>query len=95
MGHNAPKDDDTPSSLPFPAGRKTLTVEQKCFNRAREIDHPRQLMEISETEFWDPLTMHNDQISYLKHVLDPLYLFFTLCGCLVGGGGLLNDIMTS
>ena len=33
------------------------------------------------------LTIHNDQISYVKHVLDPLYVFFTLFGCLGGGGG--------
>ena len=44
-------------------------------------------MEISETEFFDTLTIQNDQISYLKHVLAPLHVFFTLFGCVGGGGG--------
>ena len=43
-------------------------------------------MEISETDFFDTLTIQNDQISYVKHVLAPLHVFFTLFGC-VGGGG--------
>ena len=42
-------------------------------------------MQISETKFFNILTIHNDQISYVKHVLDPLYVFFTLFGCLEGG----------
>ena len=42
-------------------------------------------MEISETFFFDTLTIQNDQISYVKHVLTPLHVFFTLFGC--GGGG--------
>ena len=29
-------------------------------------------MEISETDFFDTLTIQNDQISYVKHVLAPL-----------------------
>ena len=37
-------------------------------------------MEISETDFSDILTIQNDQISYVKHVLAPLYVFFTLFG---------------
>ena len=43
--------------------------------------------------FFDILTIHNDQISYVKHVLDPLYLhpFWVLEG---GEGGLLNDFVT-
>ena len=41
-------------------------------------------MEISETDFFDTLTIQNDQISYVKHVLAPLYVFFTPFGC-VGG----------
>ena len=45
----------------------------------------RSKMEISETDFFDILTIQNDQISYVKHVLDPLHVFFTLFGC--GGGG--------
>ena len=40
-------------------------------------------MEISET---DTLTIHNDQIPYVKHVLAPLFVFFTLFGCWGGGG---------
>ena len=44
-------------------------------------------MEISETGFFDILTIQNDQISYVKHVLAPLYVFFTLFGCVCGGGG--------
>ena len=43
-------------------------------------------MEVSETDLFDTLTIQNDQISYVKHVLAPLYVFFTLFGC--GGGGL-------
>ena len=37
-------------------------------------------MEISETNFFDTLTIQKDQISYVKHVLAPLYVFFTLFG---------------
>ena len=44
-------------------------------------------MEISETDFFDTLTIQNDQISYVKHVLAPLSVFFILFGCLGGGGG--------
>ena len=43
-------------------------------------------MDISETDFFDSLTIQNDQISYIKHVLAPLYVFFTLLGCWGGGG---------
>ena len=42
-------------------------------------------MEISETDFFHILTIQNDQISYVKHVLAPLYVFFTLFGCREGG----------
>ena len=42
-------------------------------------------MEFSETDFFHTLTIQNDQISYVKHVLDPVHVFFTLFGC--GGGG--------
>ena len=45
-------------------------------------------MEIFETDFFDTLTTQNDQISYLKHVLAPLHVFFTLFGCWGGGGAL-------
>ena len=32
-------------------------------------------MEIFKTDFSNILTLLNDQISYVKHVLDPLYVF--------------------
>ena len=44
-------------------------------------------MEISETDSFDTLTIQNDQISYVKHVLAPLHVFFTVFGCVGGGGG--------
>ena len=44
-------------------------------------------MELSETDFFDILTIPNDQISCVMHVLAPLYVFFTLFGCFGGGGG--------
>ena len=39
-----------------------------------------------ETDFFDTLTMQNDQISYVKHVLAPLYVSFTVprCGGVTG-----------
>ena len=40
--------------------------------------------EISKTDFFDTLTIQNDQISYLKQFLAPFYVSFTLFGC--GGG---------
>ena len=45
-------------------------------------------MEISETDFFDTLTIQKDQISHVKHVLAPFYVFFTLFGFFFGGGGL-------
>ena len=48
-------------------------------------------MKIFKTDFFVILTIHNDQISYGNHVLDPLCVFFSLFGCLDGGGVLLND----
>ena len=42
-------------------------------------------MELSETDLFDTLTIQNDQISYVKHVLAPIYVFFTLFGCWGGG----------
>ena len=44
-------------------------------------------MELSETDFVDSLSIQNDEISYTRHGLAPLYVFFTLCGCRGGGGG--------
>ena len=42
-------------------------------------------MEIFETDFVDILSIQNDQISYVKHVVTPLCVFFTLFGCWGGG----------
>ena len=36
---------------------------------------------------FDILTIHNDIISYVKHVLDPLCVFFILLGWFFFGGG--------
>ena len=44
-------------------------------------------IETSKTDLFDLLTIHNDQIPDVKHVLEPLYVFFTLFGCWGGGGG--------
>ena len=44
-------------------------------------------IQISETDFLDTLTIQKDEMSRGKHVLAPLYVFFTLFGCLGGGGG--------
>ena len=44
-------------------------------------------MDISQISFFDILTIHNEQIPFVKHVLDPLYVFFALFGCLEGGIG--------
>ena len=37
--------------------------------------------------FFDILTIHNDEISFVKHVLDFLCVFFTLFLVSFGGGG--------
>ena len=42
-------------------------------------------MELSETYFFDILTIQNDQICYVKHFSPPLYVFFTLFRCWWGG----------
>ena len=46
-------------------------------------------MKISETNFFDFLTILNDKVSYVTHVLVPFCMFFTQSGCLMGvrGGG--------
>ena len=54
-----------------------LLVQLSCLSSSK--------MEISETDFFDIMTIQNDQISYVKHVLAPLYVFFALFGCGVGG----------
>ena len=45
-------------------------------------------MEIYGTDFFYILTIHNDQISYVKYVIDPIHVLFTLFGCLDVGKGL-------
>ena len=37
--------------------------------------------------FFDIVTTQNDHPSYVKHVLGRIYMFFTLFGYQVGGGG--------
>ena len=44
-------------------------------------------IEVFETCFFDILTTQNDHPSYAKHVLGRIYVFFTLFGYQVGGGG--------
>ena len=44
-------------------------------------------MEISETDFFHTLTIQNDQISYVKHVLAPFLLVFSHYLAAMGGGG--------
>ena len=42
-------------------------------------------MDISETDLFDTLTIQNDQVSDVKHVSTPLYVFFIFFGVLTGG----------
>ena len=44
-------------------------------------------IEVFETCFFDIVTTQNDHPRYVKHVLGRIYLFFTLFGYHVGGGG--------
>ena len=44
-------------------------------------------IEVFETCFFDILTTQNDHPRYVKHVLGRIYVFFTLFGYQVGGGG--------
>ena len=44
-------------------------------------------MEVFETCFFDIVTTHNDHPWYVKHVLGRIYVFFTLFGYRVRGGG--------
>ena len=44
-------------------------------------------IEVFETCFFDIVTTQNDHPSYVKHVLGCIYVFFTLFGYPVGGGG--------
>ena len=43
--------------------------------------------------FFYILTIHNDQIPYVKHVLDPIHVVFTLFGCLDGVKGLGHNLL--
>ena len=53
-------------------------------------------MEVFETCCFDIVTTHNDHPSYVKHVLGRIYVFFTLFGYQVrGGGGLPRDWYTT
>ena len=45
------------------------------------------------TDFFYILTIHNGQISYVTHVLDPIHVLFTLFGCLDGGKGLGHNLL--
>ena len=52
-------------------------------------------IEVFETCFFDIVTTQNDHPRYVKHVLGRIYVFFTLFGNQVrGGGGLLGDWYT-
>ena len=44
-------------------------------------------MEVFETCFFDIVTTQNDHPRYVKHVLGRIYVFFTLFGNQVRGGG--------
>ena len=44
-------------------------------------------IEVFETHFFYIVTTQNDHPSYGKHVLGRIYVFFTLFGYQVGGGG--------
>ena len=47
----------------------------------------RSKTEVFETCFFDIVTTQNDHSSYVKHVLGCIYVFSTLFGYWVGGGG--------
>ena len=57
----------------------TVNLSSRCTAEGNRIFEPN---------FVDTLTIQNDQISHVKHVLAPLYVFFTLFGCCGGGWGL-------
>ena len=55
---------------------------------AYAVFHPSSSkIEVFETYFFDIVTTQNDHPSYGKHVLGRIYVFFTLFGYQVGGGG--------
>ena len=51
------------------------------------------IMAISETEFLLTFATHNGQMSYVRHVLDPIHVLFTLFGCLDVGKGLAHNLL--
>ena len=53
----------------------------------------RSKMENFAKRFFDTVTTYNDEICYVKHVLAPFYVFFTLFGCLGGDGSQCYKIM--
>ena len=66
--------------------RRTPPPPLVCAQTASAIFHPLQ---VKNGKFFDILTIHDDEISYLKHVLDllcvcfhPIWVFFGM-----GGGG--------
>ena len=50
-------------------------------------------IEFPKLIFFYILTIHNDQKSYVKHVLDPIHVLFTLFGCFDGGKGLGHNLL--
>ena len=52
-------------------------------------------IEVFETCFFDIVITYNDHPRYVKHVLGRIYVFFTLFGYWVGGGGLPRDGYTT
>ena len=52
-------------------------------------------MEVFKTCFFDIVTTQYDHPSYPKYVLGRIYMFFTLFGYWVGGGGLPRDWYTT
>ena len=54
-------------------------------------------IEVFETCFFDIATTQNDHPRYVKHVLGRIYVFLTLFGCHIrgGGGGLPRDGYTT
>ena len=74
-----------------------------CLDRGKGLVHKLLMqfstlssskLEIAETGFFDILTIHNDQITYVKHVLDPLDVFFTLSGCWRGAEATSKGLRT-
>ena len=50
------------------------------------LSHPLQVKNGKFCSFFCyVVTTYNDEICHVKHVLDPLYVFFTLFGCWGGG----------